>query len=146
MWHVSASTDQVLAREHRARHVVRIGHLAVAHRHLLADHLLHAAEQLLVLDLLVREAHQRFERVLVVEHVSAALVEHLGADEALDQAEDVGIGAALDLAEQPCIVRGEKGEPIHAATARRAGTCGEVEVAVPQQVAIDLPFGLSSTG
>ena len=75
-----------------------------------ADHPLDAAEQLLVLELLVGEAHQRLERGLVAEPVVAAHLEDLGADEALDQAEDVGVGAALDLAHEALFVRREKGE------------------------------------
>ena len=65
---------------------------------------LDAAEELLVLELLVGEAHQRLERRLVAEPVVAADLEDLGADVALDQAEDVGVGAALDLAQQPSLV------------------------------------------
>ena len=58
-----------------------------------------------MLELVVGEADQGFERVLVVERVRAALVQHLGADEAFDEAEDVGVGAALDLREQARVVR-----------------------------------------
>ena len=75
-------------------------------------HALDAAEQLLVLELLVAEAHQRLERDLVAEPVVAAHLEHLGGDEALDQAEYVGVGAALDLAQQALLVRGEEVEAI----------------------------------
>ena len=63
-----------------------------------AHHRLDAAEQRLVLELLVAEAHQRLERVLVAQPMIAADLEQLGCDETLDEAEDVGIGAALDLA------------------------------------------------
>ena len=68
------------------------------------DHRLEAAEQLLVLELLVGQAHQRLERDLVAEPVTAADLEHLGADEALDQREHVGVGAALHLREQALLV------------------------------------------
>ena len=64
----------------------------------LGHHRLDAAEQRLVLELLVGEADQRLERDLVAERVLAADLEHLGADEALDQAEQVRVGAALHLA------------------------------------------------
>ena len=88
---------------------------------------LDAAEELLVLELLVGEAHQRLERDLVAEPVLAAHFEHLGADEALDQAEHVGVGAALDLAEEAPLVRREEVELARPSTGRRAGTCGEIE-------------------
>jgi hypothetical protein len=81
-------------------------------RHSVAGHPLDAPEQLLMLDLLVREAHQRLQRVLVAEAVIAAHVEDLGGDEALDEAEHVGVRAPLDLAEQPLVVRAEKGEAV----------------------------------
>ncbi len=104
-------------------------------------HLLHATEQFLVLDLLVREAHQAFERVLVAEHVRAALVEHLGADEALHQAEQVGVGAALDLARAGAHRRASRKsrrstqrQPVRQELAR------EVEIAPANQVAVDLPL------
>ena len=95
-----------------------------------------------MLDLVVGEAHQRFERVLIVERMCAALIEHLGADEALDQAEDVRIGAALDLAEQPRVVGGQERDRVHARESVGQEVAGEVELAVLQQIAVDLPFGL----
>ena len=76
----------------------------------LAGHALEAAEHLLVLEFLVGEAHQRFERDLVAEPVLAADLQHLGADEALDQAEDVGVGAALDLAREALLGRRQEGQ------------------------------------
>ncbi len=77
----------------------------VALRHLRRGHLLEPAEQFLVLQLLVGEAHQRLERHLVAEPVVAADLEDLGADEALDQREHVGVGAALDLRQEPLLAR-----------------------------------------
>ena len=53
-----------------------------------------------MLDLFSRKTNECFERELVIEHVGAAQVEHLGADEALHKPEDIRIGSALDLAEQ----------------------------------------------
>ena len=67
-----------------------------------------------MLDLVAGEAHQRFERVLVIERMGAALIEHLGADESFDQPEDVRIRAALDLAQQPRVLGGEEREDVHA--------------------------------
>ena len=103
------------------------------------DHRLDAAEQLLVLQLLVGEAHQRLERDLVAEPVVAADLEHLGADVALDQAEDVGVGAALDLAHQALLVGAEEieladlGEPVGQELLR------EIELAAADHVAVDVP-------
>ena len=71
---------------------------------------LDAAEELLVLELLVGEAHEGLERHLVAHPVVAAHLEDLGADEALDEAEHVGVGAALDLAEEALLGPGEEGE------------------------------------
>ena len=83
--------------------VVGVDVEAIAGGQDVADHRVDAAEQLLVLQLLVAEADQRLERDLVAEPVVAAQLEHLGVDEALDQAEDVGVGAALDLAHEPLL-------------------------------------------
>ena len=90
--------------QHGLRHVVRLRQEAVARRHAGRDHRLEPAEHLLVLELLVGQAHQRLERDLVAEPVTAADLEHLGADEALDQREHVGVGAALHLREQALLV------------------------------------------
>ena len=108
--------------EHRLRDVVGLRQELVAGRHALARHLLEAAEHLLVLQFLVGEAHEGFERDLVAEPVLPAHLEDLGADEALDQAEDVGVGAALDLAEV-ALLQGSSGRPVRSpSTGRPAGT------------------------
>ena len=95
-----------------------------------------------MLDLVAGEPHQRFERKLVAEYVGAALIEHLGADESLDQPEDIGVGAALDLAEQPRLVLGEKAESIDPRKPVGQELAREVEGTALQQIAIDLPFRL----
>src|SRR5262249_36304235 len=118
-------------------------HLTIAARLLRADHRLHAAEELLMFDLVAREAHERFERMLIAERMLAALIEHLGADEALDQPEDVGVRAALDLAEQTRLVVGQKGQAIDLRQAVRQELARKIERAPLQQVAIDLPLGLA---
>jgi hypothetical protein len=56
-----------------------------------------------VLELLVGEAHERFERGLIGEPVVAAHLEHLRGDEPLDQPKHVRVRATLDLAERPAI-------------------------------------------
>ncbi len=58
-----------------------------------------------MLQLLVAEPDQRFERNLIAEPVVAAQLQHLGADKAFDQSEHAGVGAALDLAEIPLLLR-----------------------------------------
>jgi hypothetical protein len=89
--------------QHDRRNVVRPRQKDVPCRHAGADQGLDPAKQLLVLQFFVGEAHQRLERDLVAEPVVAALLEDLGADETLDQAEDVGVGAALDLRQQAAL-------------------------------------------
>ena len=91
MRQVSASTAQVDLLSTAEATAFGSGTERVAGGHAGADHLLDAAEHLLVLDLLVAEAHQRLERGLVAEPVVAAHLEHLGGDEALDQPEDIGV-------------------------------------------------------
>jgi hypothetical protein len=100
MWQVSASTAQVLLPSTNEATSLAGNVEAIAGRHAGADEQLDAPEQLLVLELLVGEADDRLERGLVAEGVVAADLGHLGADEALDQAEHVGVGAALHLAEE----------------------------------------------
>ena len=63
-------------------------------------------------DLLVREAHQPFECELVTEHLGPAPLQHLCADEAFDQPEDVSVGAALDLAQQASLVDRKRAQAI----------------------------------
>ena len=52
-----------------------------------------------MLEFLVAKADQRLERDLVAEPVIAAQLQNLSVDKAFDQAEDVGVGPALDLAD-----------------------------------------------
>ena len=108
--------------EHRRRDVVGLRQELVAGRHALARQLLQAAEHLLVLQFLVGEAHQGFQRDLVAEPVLAAHLEDLGADEALDQPEDVGVGAALDLRHRSASRRREERQFVRPSTGRPAGT------------------------
>ena len=78
---------------------------AIAGGQNVADHRVDAAEQRLVLQLLVAEPDQRLERNLVAEPVILAQFQDLGIDEALDQPEDIGVGAALDLARRTAFRR-----------------------------------------
>ena len=78
MSQVSASTAQVRLAEHEPATsfgcAVMKRSRPACRRAIIA---LDAAEQLLVLELLVGEAHQRFQRDLVAERVVAAELEHL---------------------------------------------------------------------
>ena len=89
-----------------------------------AEHRLDAAEQRLVLQLLVAEPDQRLERDLVAEPVIVAQFKDLGVDEALDQPKDIGVGAALDLAHEPLFIGRQGGERHRPGKARPEGTCG----------------------
>ncbi len=100
---------------------------------------LDAPEHLLVLDLLVGEADERLERDLVAQHVVAAHVDDLGGDEALDQAEDVRVGAALHLREETSLVGRQKCEPVDSRQAVRQEALREVELATAYHVAVDVP-------
>ena len=59
--------------------------------------------------LLVAEPDQGFERDLVAVPVIVAQLEHLRVDEALDKPEQVGVGAALNLAHKALFVERQRG-------------------------------------
>ena len=90
--------------EHRVGDGIGVEVEAVAAGQNLADHRLDAAEQRLVLQLLVAEPNQRLERHLIAKPVIPAQLQDLGIDEALDQPKDIGVGAALDLADEPLFI------------------------------------------
>ncbi len=114
-------------------------HEPVAGGHAVRDHPLDPAEQLLMLELLVGEAHEGLERCLVAQPVVAGELEQLGADETLDQTEHVGVRAALDLRQQPLLRCGQAFDPV-----RPGQTVGQellfvVERASLDDVALDIP-------
>src|SRR5579862_8311431 len=90
--------------EHQAGDGVGVDAEAIADGQGLADHLVDAAEQRLMLQFLVTEPDQRLERELVAEPIIPADLQHLGGDEALDQPEHLGVGAPLDLADEALLV------------------------------------------
>ena len=104
--------------------------------------MLDAAEQFLVLQFLIAEAHQRLERHLVAEPVLPGDLQHLGADVSLDEAEDVGVGAALHLREQSALGAGEEGELVHLREPGGQEGVREVEVAAAHHVRVDVPADL----
>ena len=125
--------------EHGAGDVVGIDVEAIAGGQHVADHRVDAAEQLLVLQLLVAEADQRLERDLVAEPVVAAELEHLGVDEALDQAEDVGVGAALDLAHEALFAGRQRRERVGERKAVGQEFVRGIEAAAADDVLLDVP-------
>ena len=125
--------------EHGAGDVVGVDVEAVAVGQHVADHRVDAAEQRLVLQLLVAEPHQRLERNLVAEPVVVAQFEHLGVDEALDQPEDVGVGAALDLADEPLFIGRQGRERVGERKPVRKELVGGIEAAPPDDVLVDVP-------
>ena len=92
-----------------------------------------------MLEFLVGEAHQRLERDLVAQPVVAADLQHLGADEALDQPEHVGVGAALHLREQALLVGREERQLRDLRQAVGQELLAEVEAAAADHVAVDVP-------
>ena len=92
-----------------------------------------------MLQLLVAEPHQCLERDLVAEPVIVAQFEHLGVDEALDQPEDVGVGAALDLAHEPLFAGRQRGERIGERKAVRKKFVRGIEAAPADDVLLDIP-------
>ncbi len=92
-----------------------------------------------MLQLLVGQAHQRFERDLVAEPVTAADLQHLGADEALDQREHVGVGAALHLREQALLVGRQERQLRDLRQAVGQELLAEVELAAADHVAVGVP-------
>jgi hypothetical protein len=104
----------------------------------LAHHRLDPPEQDLVLDLLVAEPHQGLQRILVAQRVLPAHVDQLGGDEAFDQAEDVGVGAALDLAHEAHLGRRKRQLACQRQTVGQV-LPGSVEAPPLDDVLVDIP-------
>jgi hypothetical protein len=105
-----ASTAHVDFDSTAAATGIGLWHERVACGHAFGAHELDAAEELLVLDLLVAQAHECLQRRLVAERMLAADLEDLRADEALAQAEHVGVGARLDLAHEARLAFAEEAQ------------------------------------
>ena len=92
-----------------------------------------------MLELLVGEAHQRFHDDLVAERVAARDLEHLRADVALDEAKHVGVGAALDLAQEAALVGIDEPEAPDLRELVGHELLGELEAAAADDVLVDVP-------
>ena len=92
-----------------------------------------------MLQLLVAEPNQRLERNLVAEPVIMAQFKNLGIDETLDQPEDIGVGAALDLAHKPLFIGRQGRERIGQGKPVRKELVGDIEAAPPDDVRLYLP-------
>ena len=92
-----------------------------------------------MLELLVAEADQGFERRLVPEPVIAAHFEHLRVDEALDQTEQVGVGAALHLAQQAALGLTKETELIDFRQSTGEEPLCKVELPAADHVGVDVP-------
>ena len=97
-----------------------------------------APEELLMLELLIGEAHERLELHLVPEPVVAAHIEDLRPDEALDEPEHVGVGATLDLAQVAPLALAKELELVHLRNAVGQELAREIEAAAADDVAIDV--------
>src|SRR5258708_2012255 len=69
----------------------------------------------------------------------AAQLQNLGIDEALHQPEDVGVGAALDLPDEPFLTRRQGGELASEREPVRQEFLGVVEAASTDDVLLDVP-------
>jgi hypothetical protein len=86
--------------EHGVSDAIGVDVEAIAVGQHLANQRVDPAEQRLMFQLFIAEPDQRLERNLVPEPVIVAQFQDLGIDEALNEPEDVGIGTALDLADE----------------------------------------------
>src|SRR5215510_13377368 len=68
-----------------------------------------------------------------------AELQDFGVDEALDQAKDIRVGAALDLADEPLLVGRERRERIGQRKPVRKKLVSNIEAASPDDVPFDVP-------
>ena len=86
-----------------------------------------------------RKTAVRDQRDLVAEPVLSRDLEHLGTDEALDEAEDVGVGTALHLRQQAPLVCSQERELVDLRQAGGQERLREIEVAAADHVRLDVP-------
>ena len=118
---------------------VRIDVKAIPKGQYIADHRVDAAEQRLVLQLLITEPNQRLERDLVAEPMIVAQLEDLSIDEALDQPKDIGVGAPLDLAHEPLLIARKGRKRMGQRKPIREELVSGIEAALPDHVFLDAP-------
>src|SRR4029453_871275 len=87
----------------------------------------------------IGEAHERLECNLIAEPVLATDLEHLRADEALDQSEDVRVGATLNLADKAALRLRQERQPVDHRQSVRKEFLANVEFAPTKHVAFDVP-------
>src|SRR5262249_11200300 len=125
--------------EHGVGDSVGVDIEAVALGQHLADHRIDAAEQFLMLQLLIAESKQCLERDLITEPVVSAQLEDLGIDEAFNQPKDVGVCAALDLAHESLLIGRQGVERIDKRKPVRKKLLRGVEAAPADNVLIYVP-------
>src|SRR5262249_6363159 len=94
----------------------------------------------------VTKPNERFERNLIAQPMIAAELQDLGADEALDQSEHVGVGPTLYLAEIDPFPRREEVEPPREGKPVRQELVGAVEPTTANDVGIDVPANAFRAG
>src|SRR5437868_13599019 len=87
----------------------------------------------------VAEPYYRLERNLVAEPVIFAQFQHLGIDEALDQTKDIGVGAALYLADESLFIGRQGRERIRQRKSIWKKLVGGIEFAPPDHILVDVP-------
>ena len=92
-----------------------------------------------MLEFFVGKSNQRLERPLVTQPVFAAQFKDLGADIPLDQAENVGVGTALNLTQQTPLVGGQKLETGGLRQSVGQELLRKVERPPAHHVAVDVP-------
>ena len=75
-----------------------------------------------------------------------AELEDLGADEAFDQAEHVGVGPPLDLAQPPLVVIIQEIELAGQAEAVRQILLGKRQASPPDDIGVDVPADTLGSG
>src|SRR5215471_5490493 len=134
-----------LAQHHRGD-LVRVPSEAVTGRHHLGGQRFDAAEQRLVLQLLVTEPNQRLERDLISQPMIAAELQDLGADETLDQPEHVGVGPALHLAEIDPFFRREEVKPRRQGKPIGQKLFGAIQPTSANDIGLDVPANAFRVG
>src|SRR5512138_2081566 len=92
-----------------------------------------------MLQLLIAKAHERLECDLIAEPMIATDFQDFGVDEALHEAEDVGITATLHLAHEAPLLGRQKWQLIHEREAVGKKLLRWLELASADDVSFDVP-------